>query len=185
VARPCSTRLSIRRSGMWSSSAKLSAAPPLSRHSASGWAAIWLEHALDRAGLRLQAAGADRIDGATWLQCEAAARQRQLRGAAGERLLHQLDAGQDQAAEEVTVGRQQIHRGRGAGHHHQAGSRVQRAGADQRRPAVGAELERIVVQVAHAAGGLPRAQPFDVCAAKCGGDPPGDGRARHIAAHDP
>ena len=41
VPRPVSTRLSIRRSGISSRSAKLSAAPPPSRQSASGSAAIW------------------------------------------------------------------------------------------------------------------------------------------------
>jgi hypothetical protein len=74
---------------------------------------------------------------------------------------HQGQTGQDQATEEATLSIKDIDGGGCAGDHHHASLGMQRAGADQGRPAVGAQLLRLVVAIADAAGNRGTAQPVE------------------------
>jgi hypothetical protein len=117
----------------------------------------------------------------------------QAGGAHLQRALHEAEAGNDQAAEEVAFRVERVHGGRRAHHHHQGRPGrvpglqfVQHtlACANQRHPAVGAQPAGVVVAVVHTTGADRGHDParFDVPEVELVFHAPAYGVAGHRAA---
>ena len=111
-----------------------------------------VEHALDRAQLRLQATADDGIHGVARLRAKNALGQWQLRRITCQCRTHQVETRQNQPTRKNPGSVKAVYGGRRSGADHQTGPASNGTCADQRRPAVGTELLWILVAAAHATG---------------------------------
>ena len=118
-------------------------------------------HAFDGTAQGLDRAAGDGVGAVAGKGRIAALLGRQQSGAAGEGMVHEIEAGNDQPAKEFAGSVESIHRHGCAGIDDQAGALFKMPGSDQRRPAVGAELGGDVVEAGHAALAASSGYPDD------------------------
>jgi hypothetical protein len=111
----------------------------------------------------MQDAGLDRIGRIARLRHIGALGEGQGGSVLGQRALHEFEAWQDQSAEKVPVGRQHVHGGGGARPDHQTCARLEMARADQRAPAIHAQLTGMLVTIGDATLARQRLQPHRYC----------------------